>query len=50
VCLEDIDLRAIVLDMVFKNEQVRPLLPNYYVPPNDAEAQWEILQNIRGEL
>jgi hypothetical protein len=31
--LEDIHLCAVVLDSVFRNEHVRPLLPHYYPSP-----------------
>jgi hypothetical protein len=39
-----------VLDRVFKNHQVRPLLPDYYPSPQDVQVQREILHNIRTEL
>jgi hypothetical protein len=44
------DIRAAVLEKVFMNPRVRPLLPEYYPSPGEAKAQRDILQNIRADL
>ena len=43
-------VRAAVLDKVFTNQRVRPLLPDYYPSPEEARAQQNILKNIRADL
>ena len=48
--LPDEEIRAAVMDIVFKNEAVRMLMPDYYPSPEDARAQRDILQNIRLDL
>lgn len=48
--LREDDIRAAVLDIVFKNDTVRMLMPDYYPSPKDARAQRDILQNIRLDL
>ena len=48
--LGDDEIRAAVLDMVFKNQAVMMFMPNYYPSPEDTRAQRDILQNIRLDL
>lgn len=50
LCLDNADLRAAVLQKVFKNVHVRPLLPAYYPSAEDARCERQILKNIRAEL
>jgi hypothetical protein len=44
------NIRVAVLEKVFMNPRVRPLLPEYYPSPGEAKAQRDILQNIRADL
>ena len=44
--LPDPDFRSVIVDKVFAHERVQPLLPDYYPGPEEARAQWDILQNI----
>ena len=43
-------VRATVLEKVFTNQRVRPLLPEYYPSPEEARAQRDILKNICSDL
>lgn len=43
-------VRAAVVQKVFSNPRVRPLLPDYYPSPEEARAQRDILQNFRTDL
>lgn len=42
--------RAKVLDRVFTDRRIRPLLPNYYPTPEEARAQRQILRNLKADL
>ena len=46
----DPDFRAEVLEKVFANRTIRQLLPQHYPAPEQARAQRQILENIRGDL
>lgn len=47
---DNADIRAAVVQRVFRNVHVRPLLPEYYPSLADASAERQILDNIRAEL
>lgn len=48
--IPDSNFRAAVLEKVFSNHNIRPLLPSYYPTPEEARAQRQILLNIKAEL
>lgn len=48
--VENVHLRAAVMHKVFTTTHVRPLLPDYYPAPGDAQVERRILENIRAEL
>ena len=48
--IRDPTFRALVLEKVFSNHQVRVLLPNYYPTPDEARAHRVILRNVKADL